>query len=262
MTDKQPLVVITDLDGTLLDHDTYQYDAAIPALQELTSRHIPLILNSSKTAAEMKLLRDRLGNQHPFVVENGAGIYLPKGDDYKKVSFGMDRQAILSVIHQLRSKGQASFTGFADFTIDDIMQKTGLDREQARLASERDFTEPVLWKGEPEKLEIFKQALAEHGMTAVQGGRFISISGKVDKGQALRWLRDYYQEQYQQMPVIVALGDSDNDRPMLENADYAIVVRSPVHEPPLVNNKNVRVTESVGPRGWNDSLLSLLHEIT
>ncbi|MEQ8937469.1 MAG: HAD-IIB family hydrolase, partial [Gammaproteobacteria bacterium] len=147
MTDKQPLVVITDLDGTLLDHDTYQYDAAIPALQELTSRHIPLILNSSKTAAEMKLLRDRLGNQHPFVVENGAGIYLPKGDDYKKVSFGMDRQAILSVIHQLRSKGQASFTGFADFTIDDIMQKTGLDREQARLASERDFTEPVLWKG-------------------------------------------------------------------------------------------------------------------
>lgn len=262
MRDKQPLVVITDLDGTLLDHHNYKYDAAIPALKELEACQIPLILNSSKTAAEMKLLRRKLGNHYPFVVENGAGIYLPKDDDYEKISFGIDRSAILAVIHELRTHGEAEFIGFADLSIEDIMQKTGLGHEQAQLANKRDFTEPVQWTGSAQRLELFRQTLAVRGLTAVQGGRFISISGKVDKGRALVWLRDYFTKQYKKPPLMVALGDSYNDRPMLENADYAVVVRSPVREPPLVKNTNLRVTEKAGPQGWNDSLLTLLHELS
>jgi hypothetical protein len=47
-------VVFSDLDGTLLDHETYSFDAARPGLDALKSRGIPLILASSKTRAEMQ----------------------------------------------------------------------------------------------------------------------------------------------------------------------------------------------------------------
>ena len=45
-------LVFTDLDGTLLD-ESYSWDLAQPAIDLLRSASIPIILNSSKTVAEM-----------------------------------------------------------------------------------------------------------------------------------------------------------------------------------------------------------------
>ena len=71
------LLVVTDLDGTLLDHETYSYAEAAPALAELRRRGIPLVLASSKTRAEMELLHAELGLSDPFICENGAAICTP-----------------------------------------------------------------------------------------------------------------------------------------------------------------------------------------
>lgn len=262
MTLPPRVIVITDLDGTLLDHSTYRFDAAIPALEFLKNNHIPLILSSSKTAVEMKALRQKLDNHDPFVAENGAGIYLPTNNAYKKISFGLNRDAILAVLEQMREQEQWQFVGFNDMSVDEVMEKTGLRREQAEMAKQRDFTEPLQWQGNKDQLQEFRDKLAAQGLTAVQGGRFISISGKVDKGQALSWLREYYRQQFSAHPVIVALGDSENDRPMLENADYAILIRSPAHDFPDIKASNLIKTDAVGPLGWNNSLLALLQELT
>jgi len=51
----QPQILIfTDLDGTLLDDQTYDFSPARPALKIIHSRKIPLILVSSKTRAEIE----------------------------------------------------------------------------------------------------------------------------------------------------------------------------------------------------------------
>jgi len=74
-----PAVVISDLDGTLLDPESYSFDAALPALELLRAKGIPLVLCSSKTRREIEVYRQRLGNREPFIFENGGGICLPKG---------------------------------------------------------------------------------------------------------------------------------------------------------------------------------------
>ena len=71
-------LVFSDLDGSLLDHDTYSHAAAAPALQRLDQHHIPLILVSSKTRVEIERLRSDLNNSHPFISENGAAVFVPK----------------------------------------------------------------------------------------------------------------------------------------------------------------------------------------
>ena len=68
---------LTDLDGTLLDHETYWFDAALPALEAVKAQNIPLILASSKTTAEIAPLQKAIGIEYPAIVENGAGIYWP-----------------------------------------------------------------------------------------------------------------------------------------------------------------------------------------
>jgi mannosyl-3-phosphoglycerate phosphatase family protein len=263
MTANRSIIIISDLDGTLLDHNSYQFDAACPALEQIRQFDIPLILNSSKTAAEIMLIREALDNHHPFVVENGAGLYLPieadsKSEDYKIINFGKDRKEILAVLIKLKKELKLSFTGFNDMTVEELMSSTGLKKEQAVLAKQRDFTEPLQWQGDEQQWTLFCMELKNAGLTFVKGGRFISVSAKVDKGQSVDWLRNYYQEQFNITPVIVALGDSENDKQMLESADYSILVKSPAHEFPEINADNLIMTTAYGPQGWNDSVIKLL----
>ena len=72
---KLPVLVFTDLDGTLLDHDDYSFSAAVPALALLRELHILVIANTSKTLAELEGLKKAMGNLHPCIVENGSALY-------------------------------------------------------------------------------------------------------------------------------------------------------------------------------------------
>ena len=73
------LIVLTDLDGTLLDPASYSFQAAEDALKTLDAREIPVVLVSSKTRAEVEPIRFALNNNHPFIVENGGALFVPKG---------------------------------------------------------------------------------------------------------------------------------------------------------------------------------------
>lgn len=64
-------LVFTDLDSTLLDHHSYSYAEAVPAIRSLTEAGFPLICNSSKTAAEINPLRQLIG--YPLISELHEG---------------------------------------------------------------------------------------------------------------------------------------------------------------------------------------------
>ena len=74
MTLKAKYWVVTDLDGTLLDHN-YDLSPAIDILNYLKSIGIPVIPCTSKTASEVKKLRDKYDLIDPYIVENGGAIY-------------------------------------------------------------------------------------------------------------------------------------------------------------------------------------------
>lgn len=104
------ILIFTDLDGTLLDHDTYSWQPAAPALSFLRERSIPWILCTSKTRAEVERLRAEMGHTHPFIVENGGGIYIPRDTfpfetpgatraaDYDLITLGADYTVLIGVL--------------------------------------------------------------------------------------------------------------------------------------------------------------------
>jgi mannosyl-3-phosphoglycerate phosphatase len=259
------LLIFSDLDGTLLSHERHCWQQALPALERIAAAGIPLILNSSKTAAEIRELRQQLENTHPFVVENGAVVVIPAdtfGNHSEQiVRFGASRTDVLKVLAEQRASG-ARFRGFADMSDDELAQFTGLDSASASRARKREATEPLLWEGSEEEFLRFDAALRAENLRLVKGGRFYHAMGIFDKADGARFLLDKYQEHYGNQPLTaIALGDSPNDQQMLEAADIPVVILGVnSNEVQLPSAKHALRSLKPGPEGWNNCVLNLLFE--
>ncbi len=273
--------IFTDLDGTLLDHHTYSYEPALPALDALSRLEFPVIPVTSKTRLEVESLRKEIGLDTPFVTENGAAIFLPDAtvrflglphDELDEIreglfcfSFGPSRQTLIELVEALQLEFPDCFTSFSQLGDQGIAQATGLDAKSAALANSRDYSEPLLWQGTDDELAAFIETLKERGYTALVGGRFLHITTGYDKGKALAWLMARYQAADQASQWLsVALGDSGNDIAMLEAADEAVLIRSPVKDFPEVDETHkVYRTQGCGPSGWTEAIeLLVLNETT
>lgn len=261
-------LVFTDLDGSLLDHDSYSYRDALPALQRLGQLEIPVIIATSKTRAEVEPLREELGNRAPFIVENGAAVYLPEGlfsgqppqtsarDGYWVREVTAPRERWLAMLAELGESFAGEFDHFARAGNPGIARLTGLSEQAAALANQREYSEPVLWLGSPERRAAFVAQLRAGGAHPLQGGRFLAVSGDCDKGRALTWLREVYRQNcLAETCHDLAIGDSRNDCAMLEAAETALVVRSPAHDfPPLARSHGVIYSMGLGPAGWAEGV--------
>jgi len=257
-------IIFTDLDGTLLDHQSYSYAPASELLSELQSRGIPVIPASSKTRAEILALREELQNDHPFIVENGAAVFVPTGyfpsqppgtteDDFFWIkSFSEPVAHWRGLLHSLAPQYGNCYTSFQQADVDGVMALTGLNRQQASLAQQRDYTEPLSWHGSDEQRLALIEELRAHGAVPQQGGRFLSIGGPCDKGTALIWLQEQYQRFAEDAIVhSLAAGDAPNDSAMLAASNIALVVRSPSHNPPQIHRSGFTLTtDQYGPMGW------------
>lgn len=249
------LLIFSDLDATLLDHNTYSFKEALPALQLIRKRKIPLILSSSKTYDEMIVIRKELNNHDPFIYENGSGIYF----EDNKVSLGTSHSEISNLLQDLKKR--FSFISFYDLGPEGIQKETGLDIYASERAYRREFTEPLIWKDSTQNLIIFKQLLQQNNLTAAQGGRFLTISSAKNKGDALLWVKKRYESIAKVKITTIGLGDSENDINMLDCADNAIIVRHPKKLPPNINgHASLIITDAIGPKGWNEAIINILDE--
>jgi len=263
------LVVFTDLDGTLLDHESYSWKPALPAMLTLQKNDYPIVVNSSKTSAEIQALRKDMNINSPFICENGSVVHLNQtmqqsdADSMVSVYFAEPYKHILKALNTIQKDHNFDITGFNDMDVNQVMALTGLDEKSAKAAKEREATEPLVWNDTDESLLKFTKLLQAHNLTLTKGGRFYHIMSPVNKGESIKYLMEKYRSLEPDVHWISAgLGDSYNDISMLEQVDFPVLIKNPHGNTPDVSHiENIIKSDLAGPLGWNIEVLNIINTI-
>lgn len=270
MLSEQKYIIYTDLDGTLLDHNTYSYEAALPALELIRKKNIPLIFCTSKTRAELDAICKSLDMYHPLIPENGGAIFIPCdyfdfpfefdriSDHYYVIELGTRYDILRTNLQEICDRIECRIIGFGDMDVEEVCKDTGLDRECAAAAKQRDYDEAFRVLSDPSKEVILEQEVLKRGFNYTRGGRYHHITGKNDKGRAVRILSELFRRQWPHVKTI-GLGDSLNDLPMLKAVDIPILVKKPDGSyDTSIDELFIRKGDGIGPAGWNRELISIL----
>lgn len=259
------VIVMTDLDGTLLDHATFQYEAVKSFMTELLDSGIRIILNSSKTQTELEYFCNGFGRKLPFISENGAAIHNPEslfdssanGPNFCQ-NFGKPVSELMRIWTNNISIGLREQCLFLDETERSVQASClGLTGEPLDRAMTRDYSKPFVFKGTDSEFKALQKKANECQLSVLRGGRVCNLSALHDKATSMHAIRDLTHSRSDEV-VIIGVGDSDNDLSMLEAADVACVIPRN-NQPPLMVEKNktckrVIYASQVAPLGWQEAV--------
>ena len=269
-------VIYTDLDGTLLDHHTYALDEALETIKALKHRGIPIIPCTSKTRAETLSLMKTMGIDGPMIVENGAAIWVPRdwglerpeGSESDALawchSFGPSRGMIRRQLAILNIEWGNRYQSLCELSDKQVAAVTGLDLESAARAKQRQHSETLVWLGAPADRKAFAAQVEALDMYCVEGGRFVHVLASGGKAEAVSWLHHKIRRERPDLERARSLsaGDAENDVEMLEVTDLALLVRSPVNEPPTVRRRGgLVISDIAGPAGWAEGMEALIERV-
>jgi len=252
-------VVITDLDGTLLD-ENYSYEDALPTLKLLKMRNVPIVFCSSKTRLEQEYYRSQLGIKDPFIVENGAAIYLPvnlfnkpcngrESGEYYLIELGISTTSILEKLSPIMDKLNRAVRWLHEMSIEEVMKVTGLPRELAMLAVRREYS--LVFKPlDKNNIQSLLVGIEQLGLRWFTGGRLYIINGMHDKGVAVKRLIELYRSLHEEL-CIIGVGNSHNDVPFLKIVDVPVLLGSNETVARLIGRDDLVRIDLDGPKGWS-----------
>ena len=262
MIEHSPLWVVSDVDGTLMDH-SYDLTPAKETIKKLQKLSIPIILCTSKTASEVKVIRTELNLTDPYIVENGAAIY---GESLKKVDgkiiLGKNYKTLEEILNKISKEIDYELIPLNNLSDHKATQLTDLKGNALNLMRDRHWSMPFL--NPPNFLEAkIKICCKKFNVDVFKGNRMSHLlSTESNKGKAIKALKKYSNIKNIK---IIGLGDSPNDLPLLLNSDIRVVI--PGIDGPnldlLDQLKNIDFTLASKPNGygWKNEINKLINKL-
>ena len=266
------IVLFTDPD-TLRDEGSPGWAETRAAISALEDQGIAVVLWGNETRSEMELIQSDLNLHHPFISENGGGLFVRHGyfhdqpvdgraaPNYHVVDFGKPYYLVAEALHEVARKVGVDVIGFSDLSIQDVAQDCGLSLAQARLAKLREYDEPfrILDSG-PATYSHICSALRRHGFRCFTHEAFHHATSVADKAQSLRMVASLYRQEYNGHVLTVGLAKEPSETCLLQAVDIPVVVQSNGVDTSRLGRKvpTARFTSGGGPRGWSEAILQLV----
>ena len=254
--------VVSDVDGTLMD-DSYDLTPAKETIEILQKLSIPIILCTSKTAAEVKVIKKELNLSDPYIVENGAAIY---GESLKKVNgkiiLGKKYETLEEILNLISKEIDFKLIPLNNLSDQEATELTGLKGNSLKLMRDRHWSMPIL--NPPSFLENrINTCCKKFNVEIFKGNRMSHLLCiNSNKGKAINALKEYSNNQNIK---IIGLGDSPNDLPLLLNSDIRIVI-------PSINGPNLNLLDKLrdlefilatepNGYGWKNEINKLINKL-
>lgn len=278
------IVIFTDLDGTLLDYEGYQFAPAGGGLYQVRRQRVPLVFTSSKTLEEQRRYQHEMDVEGPMIVESGSAVVLPVGyfdeelvrevveDDAADVDvrsvgdrivlvLGRTVDEVRAALAEAGEETELAVRGFGDMSLAELEELTGLPETMARRARAREYSETIFLDADADAWKRLRQALRERGLAFHGEGPLATVLGAgTDKGRGVRLVTRLFGRASGQEPTTVGLGDGPSDVPMLEAVDRPFLVERQGGGWIDADVAGVERVEGVGPRGWERAIRGVLDE--
>jgi len=259
MIDNSKIWIVSDVDGTLMDH-FYDLTPAKETITWLQKLGIPVILCTSKTKSEVEIIRDDLNLKDPYIVENGGAIYGEYSDGQEwKIILGESYITLEKILNKMSECINFKLRPLNSLSDNEATNLTGLEGESLNLMRDRHWSMPFL--NPPDTFdEDLKRLCDKYHVDIFRGNRMSHLLSKnSNKGIAIKKLLNKNNHLNVQ---IIGLGDSPNDLPLLINSNYKIVI-SGVKGTNQLLLKELKGTEfcvSKKPHGygWKDEVYKLV----
>ncbi len=262
MIENSSIWVVSDVDGTLMDH-SYDLTPAKETIKLLQDLSIPVILCTSKTAAEVNVIRKQLNLNDPYIVENGAAIYgeTLSGVD-GEIILGEKYEILEDILKSISKEINHDLQPLNNLSDKEATELTGLKGYSLELMRDRHWSMPFL--NPPDCMEEKLISCCKKFKVDIFKGNRMShlLSINSNKGKAIKVLKNYANKPNIK---IIGLGDSPNDLPLLLNSDFRIVIPSPsgpnIRLLNQLKNYNFILASEPNGIGWKNEINKLINKL-
>lgn len=230
------IVVLATLDGSRFDPYFDVSGATARMFLPLIREQVPVVFFSSRTRAELEVIQQQLGIRHPFVVENGGALYVPRGyfgfevprsrivGDYDAVSYGRPYADVVAALRLTADQLDIAVVGFNDMSVRDVAVDCGLSLCQAQLAKRREYGEPfrvTATTREGTARDRLTRELGRARMRCLDTGRYTHVGADVDQGAIVDLLVTLYRRAFKPA-LTVGIGDPVADLTLIQRVDIPL----------------------------------------
>ncbi len=291
-----PIVIVSDVDGTLLDNAGAWPEpprvlrARLDRAATEIGAPINVALASSRTLDELIALQRWLGRPGPCLAEDGAVIAFDD-DDAGQVRRAIEQLDGLGVgAAELRIAGRRRLwvirlgdsvqhvrellrawpgSAAADVARADSSRLTALGFRSPNHRRRALFSRSASVLLDPAQWSAVVRTAGEHAPRDIEvdiarGGRWSTATRRAGKGAAVGVLRRVLDNGSRLASIIVGIGNGENDRSLLEAADVSFAVRNDETgtHPRLRDIPDVTVLDTIGAHAWLEMLERLRDVLT
>ncbi len=271
--EKKKILIFSDIDGTIIDKESYSFEESIGTVRKVIALKIPIILVSSKSFAEIEIYRHKMGIPDPFISENGGAVFIPAGyfeeeseDCIQKGNYHVRELAtplslLVDKIQSFKECTANEIILFDELTDEELIQIAKIPADEVKYSRLRDYDLPfILKKTSSLRDEDILECAAQHHLSIIKGARFFHILLGSNKGRAVEYLIKEFSRSNQNV-VSIGIGDSRNDLEMLIAVNTPVAVKKPDGTydgefeqkiPHLIKAKKI------GPSGWSEAMNELI----
>ena len=262
---QKKIIIFSDLDGTLLDKNTFKFEAVEDYFRDLIQKGITIIPNSSKTEAELLDFNKQYNLKLSFISENGSAIHQLDLINKKlpnKISLSKSIDQIYKKFNETISLNiRQKIIFISSLNIEEQSRIFGLPKDKMLLAKERKHSIPIQFKGNEIEKNDFIKLINDVGLSVHSGGRIMNICDNTNKSIAMSKTIELISKETDDKIITIGVGDNENDIEMLKNCDYACLVKNENFDSSLINIDNLIKSDEPSPKGWSDVIKTALQKI-
>src|SRR5258707_2501528 len=199
---------------------------------------VPMVWVTGRSRAQMDEPIRKLGHRHPFIGEDGCGVYLPEGYFHLRAesSIRMGRFTCIPIAKAQPAAAQAleelsEESGVAVVTLKalsprELSQNLGLPAREAEAARQRDFDEPFFFAGASESdVARFRELAGVRKLNLRQHGVLWSLSAGSSLRRAVRELSELYERALRFGPTAVAVSTAVETRRLFPGSRRQMILR-------------------------------------